>query len=78
MHQFFISNGDYYGSPEVTAPKSGILGGLEPSKLKEASQDPHIEAHSDRRYHPRKVSKAWEEVSVTAWVPTATIMAPGG
>ena len=36
--------GDYYGSGDVTAPKSGILGGLEISKLRKASQNPHIEA----------------------------------
>ena len=35
---------DYYGSRGVTAPKSGILGGLETSKLREASQNPHTEA----------------------------------
>ena len=35
---------DYYGSRGVTAPQSGILGGLETSKSSEASQDPHIEA----------------------------------
>ena len=58
--------------------KSWILGGLELSKVREVSQDPHIQAYSNLRYHPKKVSKGWAEVSFTAWVPKATIMAPGG
>ena len=38
------SNGDYYGSRGVTTAKSGILGGLEISKSREASQNPNIDA----------------------------------
>ena len=41
---YLASNGDYYGSRGVPTAKSGILGGLEISKLTKASQDPHIEA----------------------------------
>ena len=33
---------DYYGSRGVMTAKSGILGGLEMSKSREASQNPHI------------------------------------
>ena len=69
---------DYCGSRGVTAPKSGILGGLQLSKLRKASQNPHIEAYCYLRYQPQKVYRAWAEVSFTAWVARATIMAPGG
>ena len=69
---------DNLGSRGVTTAKSGILGGLEITKLREASQNPYIEAYRYLRNQPPKVSKAWAEVFFTAWVARATIMAPGG
>ena len=48
------------------------------AKLREASPNPHIKAYRNLSYHPRKVYKAWAGIFFTAWVPTATIMAPGG
>ena len=68
----------YCGSRGVTTAKSGILSGLEISKVREVSQNPHIEAYRYLRYHPKKVYRAWAEVSFTAWVERATIMAPRG
>ena len=48
------------------------------SNLVMSTPKSNIGAYRSIRYHPKKAYKVSAEVSSTTWVPTATIMAPGG